>query len=69
MKNPFYDRRFKNGKHTQSAFQPVKDVAKERGIRGTTLLRRINEEGENGESAIPCYGNALFNSTCENLKL
>ena len=69
MKNPFYDRRFKNGKHTQSAFQPVKDVARELGISGTTLRRWINEYDEYGESAFPGHGNALFNSTYEIKKL
>ena len=71
MKRSVYDKQFKIAavKHAQSVSRPVKDVARELGISGTTLRRWINEYDEYGESAFPGHGNALFNSTYEIKKL
>ena len=71
MKRAVYDKQFKMAavKHAQSVSRPVKDVARELGISGTTLRRWINEYDEYGESAFPGHGNALFNSTYEMKKL
>ena len=71
MKRAVYDKQFKMAavKHAQSVSRPVKDVARELGISGTTLRRWINEYDEYGESAFPGHGNALFNSTYEIKKL
>jgi len=71
MKRAVYDKQFKMAavKHAQSVSQPVKDVARDLGISGTTLRRWINEYDEYGESAFPGHGNALFNSTYEIKKL
>ena len=71
MKRAIYDKQFKMAavKHAQSVSRPVKDVARELGISGTTLRRWINEYDEYGESAFPGHGNALFNSTYEIKKL
>ncbi|MPM24161.1 hypothetical protein SDC9_70642 [bioreactor metagenome] len=71
MRRAIYDKQFKMAadKHVQSVSQPVKDVARELGISGTTLRRWINEYDEYGESAFPGHGNALFNSTYEIKKL
>ena len=71
MKRAVYDKQFKMAavKHAQSVARSVKDVARELGIRGTTLRRWINEYDEYGESAFPGHGNALFNSTYEIKKL
>ena len=71
MKRASYDKQFKMAavKHAQSVSQPVKDVARDLGISGTTLRRWINEYDEYGESAFPGHGNALFNSTYEIKKL
>jgi len=71
MKRAVYDKQFKMAavKHAQSVSRPVRDVARELGISGTTLRRWINEYDEYGESAFPGHGNALFNSTYEIKKL
>ena len=71
MKRAVYDKQFKMGavKHAQSVSRPIKDVARELDISGTTLRRWINEYDEYGESAFPGHGNALFNSTYEIKKL
>lgn len=71
MKRAVYDKQFKTAavKHGQSADQSINTVAKELGIRGTTLRRWINEYDEYGESAFPGHGNALFNTTYEIKKL
>ena len=71
MKRATYDKQYKMAavKHAQSVSRPVKDVARELGISGTTLRRWINEYDEYGESAFPGHGNALFNSTYEIKKL
>jgi len=71
MRRAIYDKQFKMAavKHVQSVSRPVKDVARELGISGTTLRRWINEYDEYGESAFPGHGNALFNSTYEIKKL
>lgn len=71
MKRAIYDKQYKMAavKHAQSVSRPVKDVARELGISGTTLRRWINEYDEYGESAFPGHGNALFNSTYEIKKL
>lgn len=53
----------------QSVDQSVVEVAKELGISGSSLRRWSNEYDEYGESAFPCHGNALFNSTYEIKKL
>lgn len=71
VKRAIYDKQYKMAavKHAQSVSRPVKDVARELGISGTTLRRWINEYDEYGESAFPGHGNALFNSTYEIKKL
>ena len=71
MKRAIYDKQFKMTavKQAQSVSRPVKDVARELGISGTTLRRWINEYDEYGENAFPGHGNALFNSTYEIKKL
>ena len=71
MRRAIYDKQFKMAavKYFQSVSRPVKDVARELGISGTTLRRWINEYDEYGESAFPGHGNALFNSTYEIKKL
>ncbi len=71
MKRAIYDKQFKMAavKHAQSVSRPVKEVARELGVSGTTLRRWINEYDEYGESAFPGHGNALFNSTYEIKKL
>lgn len=71
MKRAAYDKQYKMAavKHAQSVSRPIKDVARELDISGTTLRRWINEYDEYGESAFPGHGNALFNSTYEIKKL
>ncbi|MPN12475.1 hypothetical protein SDC9_159793 [bioreactor metagenome] len=48
MKRAVYDKQFKMAaeKYSQSVAQSVKDVARERGIIGTTLRHWINEYDE-----------------------
>ena len=64
MKRAVYDKQFKMAavKHAQSVSRPVRDVARELGISGTTLRRWINEYDEYGESAFPGHGNAPMKS-------
>ena len=71
MKRAVYDKQFKMAavKLAQTEDKSVLDTAKELGVSSSSLRRWINEYDEYEESAFPCHGNALFNSTYEIKKL